>query len=307
MVLKRKPNSHVVCIDPKKKLTPKKVQSKADLVQELKAVKLLNEALEKEIKENMNTISILKEKLLKQKPVDIIHSGCQTDDADLLFCEKCEFPAETLFELGEHTGEFHTGLRIPCDFCDDIYLTKKELKHHEDEEHTNQKPKVTNTEGSVGFPNFSAKESQSLRYQRNSEMSKCKFCDEKFVNRKELMIHNKKEHKETLAYCWDFEDGTCKYEDDCWFKHETRDLDKKKYHEMFKCKFCDEAYQQRNKLMKHNREKHEETLRACWNFDTGTCEFGSNCWFKHREKKLNDLNTGNNHYELDKSENNKIF
>ena len=51
MVLKRKPNSHLVFIDPKKEVTPKKVQSKAELVQELKAVKLLNEALEKENRE----------------------------------------------------------------------------------------------------------------------------------------------------------------------------------------------------------------------------------------------------------------
>ena len=281
MVLKRKPNSHVVCIDPKKKFTPKKVQSKADLVQELKAVKLLNEALEKEIKENMDTISILKEKLIKQKPVDIIHSGCQTDDADLLFCEECEFPAETLFELGEHTGEFHTGLRIPCDFCDDIYLTKKELKHHEEEVHTNQQSKGTNTEGNVGSPNFSVKQSQSSRDLRYSGMFKCKFCDEKFLKRKELMKHNKEEHKETLPNCWHFEDGACKYEDDCWFQHKKRELNQKRDHEMFKCKFCDEALQHRNKLMKHNKEKHEENLRACWNFDSGSCEFGSNCWFKH--------------------------
>ena len=81
MVLKRKPNSHVGCIDPKKKITPKKVQSKADLVQELKAVKILNEALEKENIDNRETISILKEKLKKQNPVDTINEGCQTDDS----------------------------------------------------------------------------------------------------------------------------------------------------------------------------------------------------------------------------------
>ena len=193
MVLKRKPNSHVVCIDPKKKVTPKKVQSKAELVQELKAVKLLNEALEKENRDNMETISILKEKLKKQNPVDTNNTGSQTDDADLLFCEECEYPAETLFELGEHTGEFHTGLRIPCEFCDDIYLTKEEVKHHENEVHTSQIPKGAHAE-STGSPNLCGEESQFSRDQRYSEMLKCKFCDEEFLYKKDLMKHNKEKY-----------------------------------------------------------------------------------------------------------------
>ena len=125
MVLKRKPNSHVVCIDPKKKPLPKKVQSKADLLQELKALRLLYEALEKENIDNIQTISKLKIELKKWKPEVTMHAECQTEDADILFCEECEFPAETLYELGEHVGEFHIGLRIPCSSCPDIYTPSK--------------------------------------------------------------------------------------------------------------------------------------------------------------------------------------
>ena len=36
--------------------------------------------------------------------------------------------------------------------------------------------------------------------------------------------------------------------------------------------------------MKHNKEKHEEMLRACWNFKPWTCMFEDNCWFKHGKK-----------------------
>ena len=283
MVLKRKPNSHVVCIDPKKKVTPKKVQSKAELVQELKAVKLLNEALEKENRDNMETISILKEKLKKQNPVDTNNTGSQTDDADLLFCEECEQPAETLLELGEHTGEFPTGLRIPCEFCDDIYLTKEEVKHHEIEVHTSQMPKGSNAEGSLGSPDLCVEESQISRDQNYSEMLKCKFCDEKFLHKKELMKHNKKKHEETLSKCWDFEAGTCEYKDDCWFKHGKQELSQRRDPDMFKCKFCDKQFLQRKHLMKHNKEKHEEMLKPCWNFKAGTCKFENNCWFKHEK------------------------
>ena len=113
---------HVVCIDPKKKALPKKVQTKAELLEEVASLKALNDALEDENKKYRETITKLEEK--SQKVVDIVNSGCQTDDSDLLLCEECEFPAETLYELGEHVGESHSGLRIPCNFCPDIYTSK---------------------------------------------------------------------------------------------------------------------------------------------------------------------------------------
>ena len=63
MVLKKRQNSHLICIDPKKKNTPGKAQTKADLIQELKTLKSLNDALEDENRKNMVIIEDLKEKL----------------------------------------------------------------------------------------------------------------------------------------------------------------------------------------------------------------------------------------------------
>ena len=74
MVLKRRPSSHVVCIDPKKKPIPKKFQSKADLIQELKALKSLHEALEKENIDNVETILKLKKDLQTLKPKVTVHT-----------------------------------------------------------------------------------------------------------------------------------------------------------------------------------------------------------------------------------------
>ena len=137
MMVKRKPNSHVICIDPKKKTMAKKVQSKAELVHEIATLKALNDALEDENKKNRETISKLEEKISMQihKSIDTVNTGCQTEDSDLLLCEECEFPAETLYELGEHVGESHSGLRIPCYFCPDIYTSKEELEDHVTEVH----------------------------------------------------------------------------------------------------------------------------------------------------------------------------
>ena len=117
-----------------------------------------------------------------------------------------------------HVGEFHSGHRIPCDFCDNIYLTKKELKDHENKEHTAN----VNTHS----PYLSEDEGKVSKDQRHNEMSKCKFCDKRFQNKKELMKHNKEKHLETLSSCWNFEAGSCDFEDNCWFKHDKIEVDK---------------------------------------------------------------------------------
>ena len=88
----------------------------------------MNDALEDENRKNLVIIKDLKEKLcILQKK--------ETVKSDLLLCDECEIPAEILYELGEHVGDFHTGLRSPCNFCAYIYVTKKELEKHEEEVH----------------------------------------------------------------------------------------------------------------------------------------------------------------------------
>ena len=184
----------------------------------------------------------LKKELQTLKPKVTVHAECQTEDGDLLFCEECEFPAETLYELGEHVGEFHSGFRIPCDFCADIYLTNVELKHHEDEVHTIQMPEITNTDGCLGSSIMSAEESKNSTDRRDDEMFNCKFCDKGFSFRKEVMKYNKNKHIETLSNCWNFEEGACEFKENCLFKHEKRELNEKRHQkrqEMFKFKFCD--------------------------------------------------------------------
>ena len=63
MVLKRKTSAHVVCIDTKKTAAPKRQPTKADLLQELKDMKKLNDTLELENVKNLKVIKILEEKI----------------------------------------------------------------------------------------------------------------------------------------------------------------------------------------------------------------------------------------------------
>ena len=268
MMVNRKQNSHVVYIDPKKKKAPKKAQTKAELVQEITSLKALNDALEDELKKNLETISKLEEKIsMHKKSVDIVNAGCQTDDGDLLLCEECEYPAETLYELGEHVGEYHTGLRIPCSSCPDIYTSKKELEKHESEEHNQYNE-------------------EALKDHHDIETFNCRFCEKNFRTKRELMKHNKKMHEENVSTCWNFETGTCYY-NDCWFSHEQQKLKDKGE---FKCNFCESEFKTVSELLKHSKAEHLEKVPMCKNSVKGICLFGNRCLFVHNEKQAEENN-----------------
>ena len=259
MMAKRK---HVVCIDPKKKTLPKKVQSKAELVEEVASLKALNDALEDENKKYRETITKLEEKISSEKShkyVDIVNSGCQTDDSDILLCEECEFPADTLYELGEHVGESHSGFRIPCNFCPDIYTSKEELEDHVTEVHNL-------------FQSEHSKQHQDIR------IFLCRFCEKNFKSKSELMKHNKCTHKEKLSACRNFETGTCYYDDHCWFSHEPK---KCNVTSEFKCNFCENKFKTVPELLKHRKIAHLEMVPMCKNFVKGNCSFGNSCFFIH--------------------------
>ena len=65
-----------------------------------------------------------------------MNKGCQADDDAIpLYCEECEYPLDTLYDLGEHMGELHSGFKIPCNSCSDIFSTPESLKEHNTEIH----------------------------------------------------------------------------------------------------------------------------------------------------------------------------
>ena len=62
MVLKRKQSAHSACIVPKKTNVLKKPPNKADLVEEIKVMKQINDAMEEDIKNSDDEIEILNKK-----------------------------------------------------------------------------------------------------------------------------------------------------------------------------------------------------------------------------------------------------
>ena len=80
--------------------------------------------------------------------LSLVQTGTQTKDEDVLFCQDCEYPADDLYSLGKHVGEYHTETHADdfgCTFCGDNFLLKKFLLTM-NQRNTRMKQKVPNNQ-----------------------------------------------------------------------------------------------------------------------------------------------------------------
>jgi hypothetical protein len=189
----------------------------------------------------------------------------QTSTGDILMlCNECEYPAENIFDLGEHMFEIHSSryegegeLSLFCQICNDRFTTNHELTAHGEKHHGSRSTHIPNE---IDFV--------------------CNFCEKIFLTKKVLMVHKKKEHVETIAQCWNFSAGNCILEEkDCWFTHNILEKPGQKN---LKCNFCDKNFSSLPELLKHRKQEHRLVVPKCRNIVNGPCKYGSdNCWFIH--------------------------
>ena len=97
------------------------------------------------------------------------------------------------------------------------------------------------------------------------------------------MIHRKREHSNKVAKCIDFNEGTCNFQDTCWFIHE---LSINQSIPEFNCNFCNNVFKIKSKLMKHIKIEHKEKVEKCRNEKKKCCRYTSNeCWFIHENQR----------------------
>ena len=292
MIGKRKLNSHTFCIDQKKNITaPKKPPTKAEISNELKVVKKLNQALEEENKKYLDKIKGLEERVsvlekqntssknTTQKEYAAKYS--QTESEGIVFCYECEFPADDYHDLGEHMLEFH--FVGTCNLCDETFTTKEKLEDHLVDDHN----QASDSEGPI--PEFT-----DTRFS-------CNHCEKCFSSKKDLMVHKKHQHKEMTNICWNFESGTCVFgAEHCWFIHS------KSSSADIKCKICDGQFKTKAQYHIHKKEKHPSLVPMCNNALKGQCEFGEKyCWFIHKENEIKQDDTKNEVQNID--ENNEVL
>ena len=121
----------------------------------------------------------------------------------------------------------------------------------------------------------------------------CKFCDEKFANVANLMMHKKIKHREKINSCQNFNAGGCPFQDKkCWFLHI-------KSNESFECSICDQTFSSKSHFMLHRKYQHTEMVQNCKNIE---CVFEESCWFRHEHEdtQLNKEKTNENEKYMQK-------
>ena len=48
---------------------------------------------------------------------------------------------------------------------------------------------------------------------------KCRYCDETFYTKSDVMYHQKLDHEEQIPICRAHVKGSCKFKSKCWFQH----------------------------------------------------------------------------------------
>jgi hypothetical protein len=101
-----------------------------DLLKMHGQLKIVNDDNIKRIDSLETTIEIMKNEDSRSKN-EQIEVEVQTDDSET--CNECEFPANDIWELGEHIYEFHTLKtfgEFECSFCNEKFGRKKDLMKH---------------------------------------------------------------------------------------------------------------------------------------------------------------------------------
>ena len=223
-----------------------KAPLKAELITKLKALEKEYEALDKENKslkeekvKNIQTIERLEKKITdmeeQAKKKDIEDVANNAEDLDLSFgprfCQMCDHEAEDGYQLDAHSWSEHededlSTYQFHCGQCDKKFKMLKDLMTHKKKKHTENISICWNfLNGVCPFGDLCwfkhEINSSENKTESNIKSTKCNICDKTLRDKKDFMMHRKKEHDEKLEMCKLFQKGNCSYKENCWFSHKN--------------------------------------------------------------------------------------
>ena len=157
--------------------------------------------------------------------LETISISVQTEDMNRMFCIECEYPAEDVFDLGEHMYEVHAELNdeytIACHYCGNYFKNKGDLMIHRKNTHAEKVSQCSFfLEGKCTF-------GEECWYSHKNDSRKvlseykCKTCEEIFKIKSDFMRHRRLKHIESVPQCRDASNGSCHFgRIKCWFNHE---------------------------------------------------------------------------------------
>lgn len=224
-------------------VTPAKVRKKETSLEHLTKQKVIEKfkALEAEYnklveinEKHVQSIKSLKDKLdiksnSESKKVENCETQTNQENSEIRFsCNYCIHNANCEKELRWHMFHTHNSgnpeinKNIICKVCFRSFESKKEMMCHMKVEHKELVPTCRFFKnGECNFSDskcwFHHKEEGNQTIQR--KRLKCNFCEKEFQAKDDLMNHRKYEHSYTVPECKYQKESSCKFENNCWYKH----------------------------------------------------------------------------------------
>ena len=205
---------------------------KAELLQYCKELEDINNKLEdkidvlvKEKEDNIDTIDRLEETV---KVLELKNSVLQQDEEKFKYtCSDCDYESDCVhcFSDHDHDPEEANEREIKnfnCYYCDEIFPSKATVMRHTKISHMDKAQHCLN------FLEGSCRYSENCWFLHDDDFKKseptftCKYCDERFKTKTQLMHHKKTNHIEKVVRCTN-ENENCKYgSENCWFLHNKK-------------------------------------------------------------------------------------
>ena len=218
--LKRKSQTNIV---EKKNQIPHKVPKKTINYNLMNKKQLIDE-----IQKLLGELDILKDKEIQSsntKSNDIQIKSTQTEllDEDFTFpCQLCIYNADNELDLRIHMDyahDFDDGIfsKITCNICEKKFQSKHRLMCHIRSKHDGSLPNCKNfQEGTCKFTDASCWFPHKMN---ETVLFKCRYCDETYHSKSEIMKHQKNIHEEKIQICKMHLKNSCRFRHNCWYLH----------------------------------------------------------------------------------------
>ena len=165
--------------------------------------------------------------------------SCIDADSFPYKCKLCNFKFDSLVNVNKHMNSHDEDGDWTCNKCSFQTNNKRNFTIHIESAHD----LIVETIPVLSF--------------------RCKICDEAFENKADLNLHIRKNHP-SFKPCKNFQEGSCKYEENCYFQHLKLDEN------TFICFTCGDKFDKKDGLMYHRKNMHKQ--KQCSKYQIGQCQ-----------------------------------
>ena len=211
-------------------------------------------------------------------------------------CDKCSFVGSNQMYLANHTSSKHRENEYNCEECAYQGLSELHVRKHMNMNHPPRGVNKKHEENEYNCKECDFQGSSEMQVRKHVNLKhtpkgrdttgtiKCRICEQEFSEKWNLMRHRKTNHKDSVAFCRNFEDNNCSFtSESCWWNHE-----KSSGSDSVKCFICGTTFATKNEMMVHRKKIHLNVIKSCTQFLLNGCRFQDNfCWFKHDSETEN--------------------